>query len=257
MTGQLATWICSWWDHLCLYVYRPSAGPNPDLHADRPSGRHRSYLFGRLALNLRRARFAPPCFCSPRPNVIEPALLPARPPPGAGNPAGHMRLPGTPHATLIGHSGIQTMKGCVRRPLHVRPAWRRFALSLRILLHRMDVDQQPCYPITGGLHRHAQGTGMMHTSIASPGLRLLLLSGAQAKCGCSRLPKRVRRLPGCWSTKGRDRRGLPKRWLGRCTPKSWLCLAVLLLSGSKQTCRVEDVCGYFYCVSCTLWMPTP
>ena len=93
---------------------------------------------------------------------------------------------------------------------------------------------------------------MMHTSIASPGLGLLLLSGAQAKCGCSRLPKGVCGLPRCRGTKGRDRRGLPKCWLGRRAPKSWLCLAVLLLSGSKQTCRVEDVCGCFYCVSCTL-----
>jgi hypothetical protein len=46
-----------------------------------------SVIYLRLALNFRRAMVLPPCLCSPTPSVIEPALLPARPPPGAGNPA--------------------------------------------------------------------------------------------------------------------------------------------------------------------------
>ena len=88
-----------------------------------------------------------------------------------------------------------------------------------------------------------QAVEMMHTSIASTRLGLLLLSCAQAKCRCSRLPKGVRGLPRCRGTKGGDRRGLPKSWLGWRAPKGWLRLAILLLSGSKKTCRGEDIVG--------------
>lgn len=78
---------------------------------------------------------------------------------------------------------------------------------------------------------------MLHTSIASPRLRLLLLGSAKAKCRHNRLPKGVGWLPGWLGTKGRHRRRLPKGWLVLHASKSWLRLAILLRSACKCTCR--------------------